>query len=167
MPQDGYSSERYDPTLPYCGGISLKFDGKKLYLTGISNKKSINVSYNAVSGKQDAKGKFDYSKEAQKKSKAGPIPEGKYWIAPEQFWTNAWYKRAPTTAWGNHRITIHPFKTTETHGRGGFFIHGGINPGSSGCIDLTADIDKFYKDINYYVKDYPSCYIQLVVDYSS
>ena len=38
-------------------------------------------------------------------------------------------------AWGNYRITIHPFTTTETYGRGGFFIHGGDQLGSAGCID--------------------------------
>jgi hypothetical protein len=46
-------------------------------------------------------------------------------------------------AWGSHRITIHPFDTTHTFGRGGFFIHGGTTPGSAGCIDLTAGISSF------------------------
>jgi hypothetical protein len=45
-------------------------------------------------------------------------------------------------------VTIHPFTTTVTHGRGGFFIHGGKNPGSIGCIDLTSNITKFVKDLD-------------------
>jgi hypothetical protein len=56
--------------------------------------------------------------------------------------------------WGTHRITIHPFTRTETHGRGGFFIHGGTSAGSAGCIDLTSNMASFarrlaaYKPIN-------------------
>ena len=46
-------------------------------------------------------------------------------------------------AWGSHRITIHPFDSTHTFGRGGFFIHGGTMPGSAGCIDLTSGMPRF------------------------
>jgi hypothetical protein len=41
-------------------------------------------------------------------------------------------------SWGDRRIQLHPFPTTQLHGRSadGFFIHGGTEIGSHGCIDL-------------------------------
>lgn len=165
MPQDGYESERYNPTLPHCGGIKLEFNGKKLFMSGMTDIMCFAHSYNAVSGRPDASGGFDYSVEAQKKKGKGPIPEGTYWIRPDEFWENAWYKRGSYTAWGNYRITIHPFTTTETHGRGGFFIHGGDVAGSAGCIDLTGEMDKFYNDVRCLVGGSSTCQIHLVVKY--
>jgi hypothetical protein len=165
MPPDDYQSERYNPTLPYCGGIKLWFDGKELSMFGVTDKVCLNYSYKAVSGKPDAKGNFDYSVEAQKKGFRGPIPEGTYWIRPDEFWENSWYKRGSYSAWGNYRITIHPFTTTQTYGRGGFFIHGGDVPGSAGCIDLTGAIDQFYRDINCLVGMSSTCQIHLTVKY--
>lgn len=132
-----YNAERYNPTLAACTTLSLTFDGSKLTLT---DGKKID-SYRAVSGRAASTGKFDYSSARQRVHGAGPIPEGIYWINPLELWENAWWKPAPTRAWGNFRITIHPFNTTVTFGRGGFFIHGGSVPGSAGCICLTTDID--------------------------
>lgn len=173
-----YAANRYNPTLPYCAGgaIDLVFDGKKLYLFGITKTNCFKREYNAVSGIPDSKGNFDYSVERQKKEDVGPIPEGKYWINPDEFWENAWYKRGSYRSWGNYRITIHPFVDTKTFGsvgpmtglfieRGGFFIHGGKTPGSKGCIDLTGSIDKFYEDVSLLVRDNPKCQIQLLVKY--
>ena len=34
-------------------------------------------------------------------------------------------------------------KETNTYGRSGFSVHGGVEPGSAGCIDLTNHIDVF------------------------
>ncbi len=34
-------------------------------------------------------------------------------------------------------------KETNTYGRDNFSIHGGTEPGSAGCIDMTGQIDKF------------------------
>ena len=38
--------------------------------------------------------------------------------------------------WGDWRAPLVPTKGTKTHGRDGFFIHGGGITGSAGCIDL-------------------------------
>lgn len=172
------AERRYDPTLPHCaeGGITLLFDGKKLYLSGRVNGVYILLQYNAVSGIPDAKGNFDYSIQRQMKPDVGPIPEGKYWINPAEFWERGWYKPWMAESWGDYRITIHPFPETNTFGsvgsmsglwmpRGGFFIHGGVKPGSKGCIDLTGEMDSFYKDVKSLVKDNPQCRIQLLVKY--
>jgi hypothetical protein len=109
---------------------------------------------------------FDYSVASQKEKGVGPIPEGKYWINPAELWENAWYKFwDPTDAWGNYRITIHPYPGTEVYGRGGFFIHGGAEPGSAGCIDLTSAMNDFVKFLKEAVGEKANCFIDLNVHY--
>ena len=53
----------------------------------------------------------------------------------------------PRQSWdrrvGRYRITIHPLPLTACYGRGGFFIHGGEEFGSAGCIDLAYGMDAF------------------------
>ena len=52
-------------------------------------------------------------------------------------------------AWGEHRIWLEPSFITNTFGRDGFTIHGGDDPGSVGCIDLTdmmPDFAKWYRN---------------------
>lgn len=163
-----YAAERYDPTLPYCAGkIELRFDGEKLKLSGILYRSiPFSAEFNAVSGLPDKNKSFDYSVESQKKKDRGPIPEGKYWIRPDEFWENASYKLwAKDSSWGNYRITLHPFKKTETYGRGGFFIHGGSTPGSKGCVDLTGEMDKFFNTVKTLIEDNSTCHIELSVIY--
>ena len=80
---------------------------------------------------------------------------------------NAWYKiTASDDAWGDYRITIHPYPAAQTYSRGGFFIHGGISRGSDGCIDLTSNISKFYRDIHRELNGNTNCYIELTVRYN-
>lgn len=162
---DPYAKERYNPALRHCEVktgqyIRIRFDGKHLKLVGGSTTKS----YVAASGKK-LDGVFDYSGDRQKVKNAGPIPAGVYWIRPDELWTNAWYKRASTAAWGNFRITIHPFPSTETFGRGGFFIHGGDDLGSAGCIDLVKNMDAFVKDLREMLGDQSRCQIHVEVKY--
>lgn len=140
---ENYSVERYNSSLPMCNALALTFDGSKLALTGGSKT----YFYPGASGRPGANGNFTYTKEAQQASFGGPIPEGIYWINPDELWTNRWYKRGREAAWGKYRITIHPFTTTETYQRGGFFIHGGKVLGSAGCIDLTSHIEEFVSDL--------------------
>ena len=140
---DRYAAERYNPNLAHCRDLSLSFNGERLRMWGGET----DYWYPAVSGVPDGTGQFDYSIERQKQRNRGPIPQGVYWIRPDELWENAWYKRASVAAWGNYRITIHPFVTTETYGRGGFFIHGGSVPGSIGCIDLTSKMNEFAQNL--------------------
>lgn len=166
MPDDDkYSSERFNPNIQHCGGIKLSFDGTTLtFENGTIVKK-----YTAVSGRmnQDA-GTFDYSQATQKIPKFGPIPEGTYWINPAEF-HDMRFKRGSMSAWGKYRITIHPFTTTDTFSRGGFFIHGGTVPGSAGCVDLVNSIGTFYDDMQTALKGLPdnNCQIHLVVKYNN
>lgn len=161
-----YSEERSFPRSPMCGKsrIALRFDGKTLRATGTKHL----LVLPAVSGKRNDKGLFDYSRERQKIPFQGPIPAGEYWVQPSQMWENNWFKsmlRAPRGAWGNFRLTIHPYPGTITHGRGGFFIHGGAVAGSAGCIDLVGHIDKFVKRLKQELGGLPECYIPLTVQY--
>jgi hypothetical protein len=73
---------------------------------------------------------------------------------------NAW-----AASWGDFRLTIHPFRTTDTFCRGGFFIHGGSTPGSIGCIDLTTHMNRFVADLGRLVGSSNNCQIHLTVDY--
>lgn len=122
-----YADERTKPIYPVCGRshIHLMFNGKVLGAAGAVG----GINFPAVSGKPDEKGNFDYSLARQKIPYKGPIPEDEYWIQPSQLSENNWIKsviRTPRSAWGNYRITIHPYPSTQTHGREGFFIHGEI-----------------------------------------
>ena len=83
-----------------------------------------------------------------------------------------------SASWGHYRGTIHHYPGTTTHGRGGFFIHGGRKFGSKGCIDLAGFMDNFVRRLNDLVPpkvlNIPQrvvlqaiCYIPLKVKYSS
>jgi hypothetical protein len=157
-----YSKERGQVPPGFCEPrLSLNFDGATLRFQG----SGIHL-YPAVSG-VPVDGRFSYTQAAQKESGKGPIPEGTYWIRPDELWDNAWYHvLARNRAWGNHRITIHPFPSTQTWGRGGFFIHGGVTPGSKGCIDLTLQMDRFVNDLKSELGGLPGCQIHLSVRYT-
>ena len=125
------------------------FDGKKFTL--YENDKPI-MSWDAVSG---AKGY--QSPEYQYVKKKGTIPEGIYVARQSELqfykditWDNrlrsavgfgTW--RGGTDSWGESRVWLEPSKETNTYDRSGFSIHGGAEPGSAGCIDLTHHIDEF------------------------
>jgi len=162
-----YASERFNPKVPVCGKspISLLFDGKVLKMTAGVRSKRI-YEYPADSGKPDKFGRFSYSKERQKKPFIGSIPAEDYWINPKEFWENAWYKITSSySGWGDFRVTIHPYPKSQTYGRGGFFIHGGTERGSAGCIDLTNKISYFYRDIRKELNGNTNCYVELKAKY--
>jgi hypothetical protein len=160
---DRYAAEHGIPHGPLCAPtdhVSLVFDGRLLMVHSLHGK-----SYPAVSGQPLANGTFDYSEARRAMSREGPIPPGRYWIQPSELWTNHWYSLAPRAAWGEHRITIHIFPGTETHGRGGFFIHGGTHGGSAGCINLHSWMDDFARDLQSAMGSSPDCYVRLDVRY--
>ena len=116
----------------------------------------------------------DTPEEFAKSKNAGPIPPGNYTIGmletrkgdhkevsalsalwdkitgelevtsdkEKQFQSDNEFSRV---GWGNFRAPIYANKGTITHGRGGFYIHGGSLPGSHGCIDLMDGMDEFSK----------------------
>lgn len=80
----------------------------------------------------------------------GPIPRGNYVIYAREItgyppvniarlvdWRPILQGRRPRlTDWGSWRVPLHPARGTETFGRDGFFLHGGMVEGSAGCIDF-------------------------------
>ncbi len=46
-------------------------------------------------------------------------------------------------SWGESRVWLEAAKETNTYGRSGFSVHGGTEPGSAGCIDLTDQMSGF------------------------
>ncbi len=76
----------------------------------------------------------------------GPIPKGVYYLDPNKIVKydpeklNLWDLRRepswPLGSWGHYRVKLHPATETITHGRDGFYLHGGDTPGSLGCIDV-------------------------------
>lgn len=159
-----YVREKRTPKVPTCkrSMLTLHFDGKALQALGA--KKMIYLP--AVSGLRNGD-KLDYSAERQKMAGQGPIPAGDYWIQPEELQQNAWYKlKKPRAAWGNYWIKIHPYPTTETYKRDGFFIHGGQTPGSAGCIDLSSNMNRFVESLTSELKGNGKCYIHFKVRYT-
>lgn len=158
-----YQKER-EPTLGLKGvaPFQVLFDGKQVVVPA-GDGGGNNHTVQGVSGRKAWRSDRMTSVEAQRQRGQGPIPEGTYWIDLRQ--------RAEVSnpfaqdAWGPERLTIHPYKTTHTFGRGGFFIHGGSTPGSAGCIDLPGKAVPFLNHLATRAGD-KALQIQLVVDYS-
>ena len=138
------------------------FDGKKFTL--YENGKPI-MSWDAVSGKDGYR-----SPEYQNLKDTGPIPEGTYVARQSELqrmsytdWIIGWTRllsedlggKWPGSeySWGNSRVWLEPSKETNTYGRDDFSIHGGAEPGSAGCIDLTSDMDNFVALFDYIGND--------------
>jgi len=65
----------------------------------------------------------------------GPIPLGTYTAQPSQISEGGWLRNL-LGDWGRFRVPLKADTGTRTFGRDGFFLHGGKEPGSAGCIDV-------------------------------
>lgn len=74
----------------------------------------------------------------------GPIPKGHYYLLsrklndPNAVWD--FVRNMAAADWGDWRIPLHPVFRGKTHGRSGFYMHGGGIAGSAGCIDVGGGI---------------------------
>lgn len=138
----------FDKPVDIKEGQYAKFDGKTL--TIYQNGKVV-ASWNAVSGKPGYQ-----SPEYQNAQSRGPIPEGIYVARQEKLQHITTYGLAAGLinkgtwpgslySWGSSRIPLEASTDTNTFDRGGFYVHGGWEPGSNGCIDLTSQMDDFTK----------------------
>jgi len=91
---------------------------------------------------------FDYSYNRQGKENVGGLPQGLYTMNRKESGSivNLNLRKHITGApsWGNFHWRLHPDDTTDMRGRkkDSFTIHGGTEPASGGCIDLTGqDMD--------------------------
>jgi len=55
---------------------------------------------------------------------------------------------------------------TDTRGRGGFFIHGGVSAGSAGCIDIGYGDSTLHGLMKKVRKECGCCYVSVSVAYS-
>jgi hypothetical protein len=128
-----------DPT----GLHSVFFDGAYAYVFNDEGKRIYK------SAAESGKGPFMNKPLYQYLPKKGPLPEGRYFINPREF-TRPYFLQYLKWAlwdradWGRMRIPIHPSDEKCMKGRSGFFIHGGLIPGSAGCIDLGTNELEFY-----------------------
>ncbi|WP_185908979.1 tlde1 domain-containing protein, partial [Campylobacter troglodytis] len=80
------------------------------------------------------------------------------WLSFVDIKMGSWAKATP--AWGKIRIPIQPKTKLVINSKGeevlrsNFFIHGGIQAGSAGCIDLWKNNDEFFKVFLEYVEKY-------------
>lgn len=127
-------------------GTYAKFDGKAL--TVYQNSKEI-YKFDAMSGKNEYQ-----NPKYQNLANRGPIPEGVYVARQSEIQhitpygllagiVNAGTWSGSLYSWGESRVWLEPSNETNTYGRDGFSIHGGLFPGSAGCIDLTGQISTF------------------------
>ena len=164
--------------------ISLHFNGKLLrIIVNKSGKEVERIAFQAVSGRPQKVGDkyyFTYEKERQMLKSERPIPEGEYYITPlsenindgVQEWDNltnidkllAYTGRGKWGGriydWGTIRIPIQPKIVTLTDSKGqlitrnNFFIHGGAEAGSAGCVDLWDKNELFFEKFLHYVEKY-------------
>lgn len=161
--------------------VFLHFDGQNLRIVqdqdGVCKEV---ISVPAVSGRRNEDGSFSYDKERQKIPNVGPQPEGIFSVRPGDIL----YRKDDTLrskigsfvgggnfpwggiSWGVGKVNINmtPEQIQET-GRKDTTIHGGLEPGSRGCIDTVCNDEKFFSALEKIGKKHES--IPLVVDYSN
>lgn len=145
--------------------MSIHFNGKFLTIRKVDGDTIVRETYPAVSGRRGDDGEFDNSRERQRMVNQGPIPEGEYWINPQEilriedtsFWNQLkgmfgrGYFPGGKYSWGEGKINIYPYKVdVDGVERGNFTVHGGEDPGSAGCIDLMGNDVDFFKFIEKY-----------------
>ena len=131
----------------------MTFDGKNL---GLYNKGIQINNLDAMSGQPNYQ-----ARKYQNLRNKGPIPEGIYYTNQRQT-INSLEATLGTVAplvekmtgrkltnwsggpaaWGTKRVWLQPDANTNTYGRSGFSIHGGLKKGSAGCIDIPWQTNK-------------------------
>lgn len=105
----------------------------------VSEKFSPWSKINMTGAEQTVTRTFNYSYERQGIKNTGGIPEGLYYILKSEtrsILTSPISHFFGRRGWGSYSWSLHPCENTNTRGRSGFFIHGGSESTSAGCIDL-------------------------------
>lgn len=155
------------------GNELLLFNGDRIILLTQSENEDGELilnssSYDAVSGRASDDGTFSYSDSRQAQKSEGPIPEGDYTINPQSIQNfeglsliqkiaasvgrGTW--PGGTYAWGKNRVWINPSsvevtdpETGDTITRTDMSIHGGVVPGSAGCVDCHKNAPDLFKKL--------------------
>ncbi|RKZ52007.1 MAG: hypothetical protein DRQ99_32790 [Candidatus Parabeggiatoa sp. nov. 3] len=115
--------------------IKLSFDIKNGILT-------INSDYqlSATSGSEDCMNVSACADQGYR----GPLPLGNYTadvsMLSDPNFIHDLYRNLRHGDWGDWRVVLVPNQDTQTFGRYGFFLHGGMLLGSAGCIDIGGGI---------------------------
>jgi hypothetical protein len=146
-------------------------DGKEVFRFSASSGRPIQVTEEdaALCGADVRTATYMNDKRFVGIKEKGPIPEGRYTFSPpsierfssgEQFnlLIGGIFGRESVEAggrgihpgdWGKGRVHLNPVVSTLRQGpagdvkkRSGFFLHGGLLRGSSGCIDIGSDFDE-------------------------
>jgi len=147
------------------GKTFLLFNGRYLFssdgrllLNAVSGKPVSEVfsrwsQINIIGAEQTATRTFNYSYERQGIKKTGGIPEGLYFILRSEtrsIMTSPISHFFGRRGWGSYSWSLHPCKKTNTRERSGFFVHGGAESTSAGCIDLREHDMTFNSFLHHY-----------------
>ena len=152
------NARRENPTLReeklfllFNGRYLISSDGKLLLdaVSGqpVSEKKTVNWT-TMFGGYETVVREFDYSYSRQGIRKKGGIPWGLYHIEAKEersAKTSPWSHIVKSSGWGNYAWRLHPDEGTDVRKRTNLFLHGGLDFGSAGCIDLQEGETKFQK----------------------
>ena len=132
----------------------IRFDGNYFSYTDSSGNL---VRIPAISGTTNSQ-----NSQFQNVVDKGPLPEGSYDVKQSEYndlndsigdklknygtelYSSIFGQASRTDSWGTERVWLTPQVGTETYGRDGFTIHGGISAGSAGCIDLVDNAPTFF-----------------------
>ena len=136
----------------------VEFDGNNVDLYKYGQSNGNRLLNGQLQGNLDGQSGDDYHQGSiyQNVANHGPIPEGTYLMDQNQrqniglldavagtltpildkvnLPSGSW--RGGPAAWGTKRVWLRPDANTNTYGRSGFSIHGGLTKGSAGCIDI-------------------------------
>lgn len=133
----------------------VEFDGNNVDLYKYGQYNGNKLQNGQLQGNLNGQSGDDYHQSSayQNVANHGPIPEGTYWADQNQRQNiglldavlggitkvfnlpyGTWKGSIP--AWGTKRVWLRPDANTNTYGRSGFSIHGGLSKGSAGCIDI-------------------------------
>jgi len=137
--------------LLFNGRYLMSSDGKLLLdaVSGqpISEKTTVKMT-TMFGGDETVEREFDYSYSRQGIENEGGIPWGLYHIEAKEersAKTSPWSHIMKSSGWGRYAWTLHPDDDTDIRERSGFFIHGGLDFNTGGCIDLQEGDTKFQK----------------------
>ena len=178
MPQATATPQQQTSNNPNC---YVEFDGNNVDLYKYGQYNGNKLQNGQLQGNLSGQSGDDYHQSSvyQNVANHGPIPEGTYWADQKQRQNiglldavlggitkvfnlpyGAWKGSIP--AWGTKRVWLRPDANTNTYGRSGFSIHGGLTKGSAGCIDipwqtgkLSNYLDNCQDSVPVYVK-YPN-----------
>lgn len=172
--------------------VSLTFDGNSLKGNGfcavaVSGRDpdiSVYVTLTMDGIYTEKTWTFDYSAPRQLLRSEGPLPQGCYFIRSDhedsadgannpKGQSSFRHKYWPwTDAWGDYSWPLFPYPATNTNDstgnpRSGFFVHGGLAPGSAGCIDLCNDSDTALHEFMDEIRKINGgpCFVQICAQY--